>query len=92
MTDPHATIITLRLIFRQARSRTASPEKMPTCHVSLLSPHGRRTFWWYVAHCPVCGRPHLGRARDLKSVTVTRQLPCNHWVAIAIARTDADSA
>lgn len=92
MTDSFATTITVRIVSRQARSRRASPEKAPTCRVSLLSPHGRRTFWWYVACCPVCGRPHLGRARDLKSVTVTRRLPCKHRVAIVIAQTDADPA
>lgn len=92
MTDPFTAMITVRLSFRQARSWTASPEKVPTCRVSLFTPRGRRTFWWYVACCPVCGQSHLGRARDLKSVTVTRRLPCKHRVAIVIARTDTDPA
>ncbi len=58
-----------------------------TCRVSLLVPSGRRTRWWYLASCPACGSPHLGRARDLPDVTGTRRLPCGHYVVITIART-----
>jgi hypothetical protein len=83
-------MITIYLIIRQARPRAASRRDAPICRVSLLTPRGRRTFWWYIALCPACGQPHLGRARDLKSVTVTRRLPCRHWVAIVIAQTDGD--
>lgn len=58
-----------------------------TCRVSLLAPAGRRTRWWYLATCPACGAPHLGRARELADVTGTRRLPCRHWVVIVVART-----
>jgi hypothetical protein len=58
-----------------------------TCRVSLLIPSGRRTRWWYLATCPVCGAPHLGRARELADVTGARRLPCGHWVTIVVART-----
>jgi len=84
--DPTRPMLEIHLIIRQTRSRAHSRQGAPTCRVSLLIPHGRRTYWWYVARCPVCGQPHLGRARDLKSVTVTRRLPCGHRVAIVIAR------
>jgi hypothetical protein len=55
--------------------------------VSLLLPGGRRTRYWYLATCPVCRSPHLGRDAQLADVTRTRKLPCGHTVEIAIART-----
>jgi hypothetical protein len=58
-----------------------------TCRVSLLVPDEQRTLWHYVARCPVCGRPHLGRRRELADVTGVRRLPCRHWVTIVVART-----
>ena len=58
-----------------------------TCRVSLLTPDEQRTQWHYLARCPVCGRPHLGWSPDLDGVTVTRKLPCRHWVTIVVART-----
>ena len=58
-----------------------------TCRVSLLLPDTRRRWWHYVARCPVCGRPHLGRARELAAVTGERRLPCGHWIAVVVART-----
>lgn len=90
MTDPYQPILTIHLVLHQTWPRATSRRQVPTCRVSLLTPYGRRTYWWYVAVCPVCGQSHLGRARDLKSVTVTRQLPCRHQVAIVIAQTDGD--
>lgn len=58
-----------------------------TCRVSLLVPDELRTWWHYLARCPVCGRPHVGRRRDLASVTGVRRLPCGHKVAVVAART-----
>ncbi len=69
------------------RQRRPAGQRPATCRVSLLVPSGRRTRWWYLATCPVCLRPHLGRSRDLPGVTGTRRLPCGHWVAIVVART-----
>lgn len=92
MTDPYQPTLTIHLVLHQTWSRATSRRPVPTCRVSLLTPYGRRTYWWYVAVCPVCGQSHLGRARDLRSVTVTRQLPCGHRVAIVIAQTDGDLA
>jgi len=91
-TNPCDSSVTIHLVLCQTWSRATSRRRVPTCRVSLLTPHGRRTFWWYVAVCPVCGQSHLGRARDLRSVTVTRQLPCKHRVAIVIAQTDGAPA
>lgn len=71
------------------RRRAARRREAVTCRVSLLFPDEQRTLWHYLARCPVCGRPHLGRARDLSAVTVTRRLPCRHWVTIVVARTYA---
>ena len=68
---------------RAARRREAAL----TCRVSLLAPAGRRTRWWYLATCPACGAPHLGRARELADVTGTRRLPCRHRVVVVVART-----
>jgi hypothetical protein len=67
---------------RGARRRDAV-----TCRVSLLAPGGRRRLWHYLARCPVCGSPHLGRVRELADVTRTRRLPCAHWIVVVIART-----
>jgi hypothetical protein len=92
MTDPYESTFTIHLVLHRMRPHATSRKRVPTCRVSLLTPHGRRTFWWYVAVCPVCSQSHLGRARDLRSVTVTRQLPCKHRVAIVIAQTDGDPA
>lgn len=83
--DATSAVITPVRIAR--RSGGCSPRSAVTCRVSLLAPQGRRTRWWYVARCPVCGRAHLARVRDLESVTATRRLPCGHWVAVVIART-----
>jgi len=63
------------------------PETALTCRVSLLAPGYRRRWWHYLCRCPVCGAPHLGRARDLADVTGERRLPCKHWVVIVVART-----
>ncbi len=72
----------------QSRRRAgASRRDAAPCRVSLLAPSGRRTRWWYLAACPVCRRPHLGRAPDLADVTVVRRLPCGHWTEIVVART-----
>ena len=62
-----------------------------TCRVSLLAPGGRRRWWHYLARCPVCGSPHLGRGRELADVTGTRRLPCQHWVLVVVARTYGSS-
>jgi hypothetical protein len=73
---------------RARRQRAAERrEAALTCRVSLLVPSGRRTRWWYLATCPACGAPHLGRAGELADVTGTRRLPCHHWVTIVVART-----
>jgi hypothetical protein len=69
------------------RKRAARRRDAVTCRVSLLAPGGRRTKWWYLATCPACGAPHLGRARELADVTGTRRLPCRHWVVVVVART-----
>ncbi len=66
---------------RRARRREAA-----SCRVSLLTPDEQRRWWHYLARCPVCGRPHLGRSRTLAGVTGTRRLPCRHWVTIVVAR------
>ena len=57
-----------------------------TCRVSLLVPDELRTFYHYLARCPLCGRPHIGRSRELDGVTRTRRLPCGHWVTVVVAR------
>jgi hypothetical protein len=69
------------------RGRGATRRDAQTVRVSLLFPSGRRTRWWYLDRCPVCGCPHLGRAATLEAVTATRRLPCRHWVTIVVART-----
>ena len=69
------------------RQRSAKRREATTCRVSLLLPSAHRALYHYLARCPVCAAPHMGRARELADVTVTRQLPCGHWVAIVIART-----
>jgi hypothetical protein len=70
------------------RMRGGSRRRDPvTCRVSLLAPAGRRTHWHYLACCPLCGAPHLGRSPELTGVTGSRQLPCGHWVTVAVART-----
>lgn len=80
MTVPQAT--------RPARAgRGTTPRDAPTVRVSLLAPGGRRKRWWYLACCPVCRSPHLGRAVTLEGVTGPRRLPCRHWVTVVIART-----
>ena len=58
-----------------------------TVRVSLLAPDQLRTYWWWLGRCAECGRPHLGRSRDLEHVTRERRLPCGHWVTIVVART-----
>jgi hypothetical protein len=83
---PRATVSARR---KRAATRRAAAL---TCRVSLLAPTGRRTRWWYLATCPACNSPHLGRARELADVTVTRRLPCGHYVAIVVARTYGRSA
>jgi hypothetical protein len=68
---------------RQAtRRRTAA-----TCRVSLLVPGGRRRWWHFLATCPVCREPHMGRSKELAGVTGIRRLPCQHWVQVVVART-----
>jgi hypothetical protein len=57
-----------------------------TCRVSLLVPAGRRTLWHYLARCPVCRAPHMGRSATLDGVTQVRKLPCGHLVAVVVAR------
>jgi hypothetical protein len=89
--DADSATITAASITRPAvngrRQRAASRRDAMTCRVSLLVPSGRRTRWWYLATCPVCHSPHLGRSRELAGVTGTRRLPCGHFVVITIART-----
>jgi hypothetical protein len=63
-----------------------------TVRVTLLPPSGRRSMFWALGRCPLCGLPHLSRSRDLESVTRTRQLPCGHWVTVVIARSLAPYA
>ncbi len=70
-------------------TRGKPPRNADTCRVSLLKPDSLRTYWHYLARCPKCGRPHLGRARDLERVTGTRRLPCGHWIVVVVARTYA---
>lgn len=71
----------------ERRQRRNGHRNAPTARVSLLLPAGRRTNFWYLARCPVCGAPHLGRAKELAGVTGARRLPCRHWVTVVIART-----
>ncbi len=89
--DASSAITAPRITRRSAKARRQRAarrrETALTCRVSLLVPSGRRTRWWYLATCPACGAPHLGRVRDLAEVTGTRRLPCRHWVAIVVART-----
>jgi hypothetical protein len=68
------------------KRRAARRREAMTARVSLLVPDEQRTWWHYLARCPVCGRPHLGRSRELAGVTSTRKLPCGHWVVIVVAR------
>ena len=68
------------------RRRAAKRRKAMTARVSLLAPDEHRTWWHYLFRCPTCGRPHLGRSRELAGVTGTRRLPCRHWVVIVVAR------
>ncbi len=90
-TASQATSITAgadnRLATARQRRRSAAAEPPLTARVSLLVPSGRRRCWWYLATCPHCRNPHLGRARELADVTGPRRLPCGHRVTIAIART-----
>lgn len=85
--SPNAPILGQRQRRNGAKRRDAV-----TCRVSVLVPSGRRTRWWYLAACPVCLRPHLGRAEELAQVTITRRLPCGHWVEIVVARTYGSAA
>jgi hypothetical protein len=62
-----------------------------TARVTLIVPGYRRLRWTYVATCPVCLVPHIGKARTLDGVTGTRRLPCRHWVVVVIARTLAST-
>lgn len=75
------------IVRQPAARRGTKPRDAATCRVSLLAPSGRRTRWWSIARCPVCGTAHLCRSVTLEGVTRTRRLPCGHWVAIVIART-----
>lgn len=81
---PPATIH--RATVNRPRKRGSKQRDAETCRVSLLPPGYRRKQYHYLARCPVCGAPHLGRARELTDVTVTRRLPCKHWVVIVVAR------
>jgi hypothetical protein len=74
------------------RRRAARRRDALTCRVSLLAPDDHRTWWHYLARCPACGAPHLGRSRELTKVTGTRRLPCRHWVEIVVARTYSGTA
>ena len=69
------------------RRRAARRREAITCRVSLLLPNEHRLLWHYLCRCPSCSDTHLGRSRDLAGVTVTRRLPCGHWVTIVVART-----
>jgi hypothetical protein len=71
---------------RDRKRRAARRREAITCRVSLLIPDEQRSWWHYLARCPVCGRPHLGRSRELAGVTSTRKLLCGHWVVIVVAR------
>ena len=68
------------------KRRAARRREAMTARVSLLVPDEQRTRWHYLVRCPACGRPHLGRSRELTGVTGTRRLPCRHWVIIVVAR------
>jgi len=76
------------LIVRQhgKKCRAARRRDAMTARMSLLVPDEQRTWWHYLVRCPECGRPHLGRNRELAGVTGTRKLPCRHWVVIVVAR------
>ena len=69
------------------RRRAARRREAVTCRVSLLLPSEHRKLWHYLCRCPLCGSPHLGRARELAGVTGTRRLPCGHWIVVVVART-----
>jgi hypothetical protein len=62
-------------------------EAAVTCRVSLLVPSGRRTWWWFLGRCPLCGTPFLGRARQLEGVTRERHGQCGHRLVVVVART-----
>jgi len=66
--------------------RGRKPSASPPAFVSLIHPGGRRRWWWYLATCPVCRSPHLGRERELENVARIRRLPCGHYVKIVVAR------
>lgn len=85
--QPPAGASSAAIIRQRGRKRRAARRcEAITCRVSLLIPDEQRSWWHYLARCPVCGRPHLGRSRELAGVTSTRKLPCGHWVVIVVAR------
>ena len=93
--EPSNTFSTYRIPSRtdNRRRRRDGTRKYPvTMRVTLLAPSGRRTMWWALGRCPVCGVPHLSRSPDLETVTRTRRLPCGHWATIVIARSLAPYA
>ena len=69
------------------RRRAARRREAITCRVSLLLPSEHRKLWHYLCRCPLCGSPHMGRARELRGVTGMRRLPCGHWIVVVVART-----
>ena len=58
-----------------------------TARVTLIVPGYRRLRWTYLATCPVCLAPHIGKAKELAAVTRVRKMPCGHYVSIVVART-----
>ena len=77
-----------RILSQGGRCRRAARRREAiTCRVSLLLPNEHRVMWHYLTRCPACGDAHVGRSRSLAGVTVTRRLPCGHWVTVVVART-----
>jgi hypothetical protein len=89
--DAASATITAASVTRSAvngrRRGAARRREATTCRVSLLLPCVHRKMWHYLCCCPVCGSPHLGRARVLAGVTGTRRLPYGHWIVVVVART-----
>jgi hypothetical protein len=85
---PPAGVSSAAIVRQPHRGRRAAKRReAATGRVSLLFPDEQRTWWHYLCRCPVCGRPHMGRNRELGEVTGVRRLPCRHWVVIVVART-----
>jgi hypothetical protein len=87
--NAHQSAITATRIspIKGGRQHAGRRKAAVTCRVSLLVPSGRRTWWWILGRCPVCGTPFLGRARHLQDVTRERRGQCGHRLTVVIART-----